>query len=178
MKTGVKLLVGGLIGVGAWKALNFATKAVNIGDNIYVEASPKSAKLRGLSLSVLIGIVINNVSGIKLTVTNLFSKLIINLKDGTKEDGGLSSVTPSLTLEKNQFINFDTTFSISYLTLAQKIITGKVQSIDLITYYDFKGQQLSYTTKIDVNKVVEKVKSVIGLSGIKSKSNLNSVSML
>jgi hypothetical protein len=167
LKTGTKLLLAAGAVVIGYKGVGFFRKAANIKNNIYVSPLPTNFKIVSpLLASVGIKVDINNVSGINLSIKNLLSKLILNLTDGTQLEAGVSNLTPNLNLVNNQTQSFNTNFNIPYLTLVGKIVTGKVKSIDLITYYDFKGQTLNVKSNISVADFVKKAKSALGFSGV------------
>jgi hypothetical protein len=162
LKTGAKIAVAALTALGLYKGIAFFRKAGKIGDNLTVNAAPKSFSFVNFStVKTLISASLNNYSGFNLNVNNVYSKLFLVSPEGAKSEAGISSVIPEITFSNNQTKSFDLAFNFSYLTIVGQILTGKVKEIELVTYYDFKGQQLQYTSKIDFAAFVSKAKAFI-----------------
>lgn len=166
MKAIGKILIGAGAAFGLYKVIGFTRKAANIPKDIYVNADILAFKLISpLVAAAKFRVAISSVSQINVSITNVFSRLLITLKDNSVLDVGVSQVTPKVVISNNQPAQFETSFNVSYLSIVGKIVTGKVQSIQLVTNYDLLGQPMNYKTTIDVSNFITKAKSIIGLSG-------------
>ncbi|MDI1305392.1 MAG: hypothetical protein PSX42_11190 [bacterium] len=169
MKASTKILIGGVAVALGWKGMNLITKAKNLKDNLFVKPELKKfTNFSATSVTALINAALTNYSGFNLNVKNVYSKLVLVLKDGTQMDAGLSSVTPSISFKNNETKAFDLSFTLSYFTIALKVITGNVKTINVVTFYDYAGQQLQYVSTIDVQKFADKLKSKNTVSGVGS----------
>lgn len=163
MKTGVKIGIGVAALLLINKAVGFVRKAKDLQNNISVAISFKNATLKGLTPYVTFSITITNLSGINITIKNLFSKIFMVTAKGPVEVS-FSNVLPSLTLSTGASTTFDSTFQISGLTTLINML--KTTELKVITYYDFMQQRLEYPTSINVQAIAQKVKSSVGLGQV------------
>lgn len=154
---------------GANKAIGLARKASKIADNLSVSVTPKSFSLLSLTtVKSIISATLTNYSGFNLNVSNVYSKLNLIESNGAVTETGVSSVIPQISFKNNESKTFDLAFNFSYLTIIGKILTGKVKQIQVITFYDFGGQQLSYQSSVDLAAFISKAKAFV--SGNKTVS--------
>lgn len=177
LKTGAKIAVAALTALGVYKGIGFFRKAGKIADNLTVNAAPKSFSLVNITtVKSIIAASLTNYSGFNLNVSNVFSKLLLVNTEGVKSEVGISTVIPSIEFTNNQTKTFDLGFNFSYLTIVGQILAGKVKKIELVTFYDFKGQQLQKSTIIDFAAFVAKAKAFV--TGNKTVKGIGSISLL
>lgn len=155
--------------IGLYKGVAFIRKASNLKDNLSVNVTPKAFSLLNLTtVKSIISATLTNYSGFNLNVSNVYSKLNLIENGGGISEAGVSSVIPKINFKNNESKGFDLAFNLSYLSIVGKILTGKVKEIQVVTFYDFGGQQLSYKSSIDLASFISKAKAFV--SGNKSMS--------
>lgn len=177
LKKSTKILIGAAAAIGLYKGVNLLSKVSKLADNISVSATPKSFSLASVTtVKAVFAASLNNYSGFNLSIKNLLSKLYLVTSDGAKIEAGVSNRVGALDFKDGEVKIFDLNFNFSYLTLVGKILGGKIKSIELVTYYDFKGQTLHYTTVIDYAAFAAKAKSFV--TGNKTVSGVGNIGML
>lgn len=162
MNTATKVVgIAALVYLGN-KLIGLARKAKNIQDNISVSTAFKSAGFKGLSPSLTFTITITNLSGINITVKNLFSKIFM-VSNGKPVEVSYSNVEPVIHMKTGGSVSFDTTFQVNGIGVILNLL--KTQELKVVTYYDVLEQRLEYANAIDVKTIAQKVKSAVGLSG-------------
>lgn len=176
MNTGTKIIIAGIGIYGVNKAISLARKATKIEQNLSVNVSAEDFTLvNATTARSNLKASLTNVSGFSFTIKNLFSRLQLVSVSGSVIDAGQSTVIPSLQFSNNATKSFSMSFDFSYLTIIAKLLAGSIKTVRVVTYYDYAGQQLNYTTEIPLSDYISKAKAFV--SG-KSKSTSGGVANL
>lgn len=155
-----------VIGTGVY-AVGKLRKASQLTKNLFVDAKPSGFSRSGATINITFDVSITNYSGFNLNVKNMFSVIQLKSKDGQWVDAGRSNIIPALSFkDKETAPKFSLKMGLSAFSTALQLINGGISEIQIITYYDFAGNQLSDITKVDVAALVKAAKAKLGLFGI------------
>lgn len=172
MNTAVKvgLVVGGLWIAG--KLVTGAKKAGNLKNNLYVTSKVKDLDPGWLNSVIKLEVGIENISGFSLTVKNLFTKVYYTDKAGNKTEIGHTNIVPSVSMANNQTSPFSLNLQASNIEIAKA--AAKAQKIEVVTWYEYLGQQLSYPSEITLADFRQIVKQKLGLGAVTPQIDQNS----
>jgi hypothetical protein len=157
-----KITIGAIALAGIYWLLGRANKARNIPNNIYVQSNLVDVNLGLLQSTWKLGINIRNITGFNLSIRNVFSKVFINTSDGKRIEVGVTNLTPRIDMPNGGESNSTAELRVSNISVGVNLM--KTTSIEVVTWYDFAGQQLNYPSSIDVKSISGPILAKLGIS--------------